>query len=78
MDEINEANEAAQPEETIIMQIFVTRNGEMKIQSPLMNDKMALYGILETAKDAIRELHAPKIVRPTGGIMGFVRGNGRH
>ncbi len=77
-DEIkNEANEAAQPEETIIVQISINKNSEIKVTSPLMSDKMALYGILETAKDAIREVHAPKIVKPVGGIMNYIR-NGRH
>lgn len=71
----NDMNETAQPEETVVLQIILTKNGAVKIQGPMLVDRTACYGLLETAKDMVREMHAPKIVKPFGGLMKM---NGRH
>lgn len=63
------------PKETVAFQIIMTNDGQLKIFSPFLQDKMACYGILELAKEAVRDMHQPKIVKP-GGIMNFAR-NGR-
>ncbi len=73
----NDANEDAQPKETVAMQLVMTIDGQLKVMSPFLQDKMACYGLLELAKDAVKALHEPKIVKPHGGIMDFVR-NGKH
>lgn len=76
-DEIkNETNAAGQPDERIVMQIMMTKEGQLKVVSPIIADKAACYGILELAKDAIREAHKPQIIKP-GGMLNFVR-NGKH
>ncbi len=77
-DEIkNETNEAGQPDERVVMQLILTKEGQLKVVSTFIGDKMACYGLLEVAKDAIRELHAPKLIKAPGGMMNFIR-NGRH
>ena len=75
----NEMNQEV-PEETIVMNIILTRDGHVKLMGPLLADKTACYGILETAKDIVRDIHSPKIIKPShnSGIMNFARGNGRH
>lgn len=60
------------PEEKLMMAIYTTSDGRLKIMSPILNDKFACYGLLETVKDYIREQNKPKIV-PVGGIMNFAR-----
>lgn len=67
-------NEEVQ-EDKIVMQIILTKDGQLKVISPVLQDKTACYGLLEQAKDAIREAHSPRIVKP-GGILRFAR-NGR-
>jgi len=61
--------------ETIAMQLIMTTDGQLKVVSPFLNDKMACYGLLELAKDAIKDLHAPKIIKPSGGVLNFARRN---
>lgn len=82
-EEINESNEVNDVnEERIVMQILITKDGQLKVVSSLMQDKTACYGILETAKDLIREHnHAvscmPKgIIKPVGGLMHRFARNG--
>lgn len=72
----NEANAEGQPEEQIVMQIYLSRDGQLRVKTPILNDKTACYGILELAKDAIRDAHKPQIVKPNGAIMNFIR-NGK-
>lgn len=69
----NDANTAAQPETRIVMQIELTKEGQMKVSSPFIQDKTVCYGLLELAKDAVRDHHKPQIVKPNGGIMNFIR-----
>ena len=77
MDEIkNDASESAQPKEIVAIQIVLTIDGGIQIKGPMLADRTAAYGLLETAKDMVREMHSPKIVKPMGGMMNFVRKNG--
>lgn len=55
-------------------------NGQLKISGPIQ-DKMLCYGMLELAKDAIRDMHAkaaegPKIETAPPAIAGLLA-NGR-
>lgn len=72
----NEANEKAQPQQTVMFQIVIDKNGNLGVGGPILADKTACYGLLESAKDIIRDMHQPKIVKPLGGIMNHIR-NGR-
>lgn len=40
--------------ETVALQIILMPDGSIKVVSPLITDKMACYGLLEVAKDAIK------------------------
>lgn len=66
---MDEANEQAQPEETVVFQIVLTKDGGMKVQGPMLADRTACYGLLETAKDMVRDMHTPKILKPNNGSM---------
>jgi len=71
--ESNEKNEQGQPDEVVMISIVMKKDGSLKIGGLALNDRSLSYGLLETAKDMVREIHQPKIVKPNGGIMGFVR-----
>lgn len=73
----NDADEKAQPEQTIMFQIAISKDGQVGIGGLACGDKAMAYGLMEVAKDILRDMHTPKIVKPTGGMMNFVR-NGRH
>ena len=73
----NEANEKAQPEQTIMFQIAMDKSGNIGIGGVAIGDKAVCYGLMEVAKDMLREMHSPKIVKPIGGLMNHLR-NGRH
>lgn len=73
---MDDANKEAQPKESVALQIIITLEGSIKISGPILGDRMAAYGLLETAKDMVREMHTPKIVKPIGGLMHLK--NGRH
>ena len=77
MSEINEKNEAAQPEQTVMFQIVLDKSGNIGIGGLAVGDKAMAYGLHEASKDIIRDMHQPKIVKSNGGIMNFVK-NGRH
>lgn len=78
-DEIkNETNFEGQPDQKVVMQIFITKEGKVRV-SGMIDDKTIALGLLEVAKMELQEHWArleTKIVKPNG-IMGFVR-NGRH
>ena len=73
----NEKNKAAQPEQTVMFQIVLDKSGNIGIGGIAVGDKTMAYGLLEAAKDILRDMHQPKLIKPTGGIMNFVK-NGRH
>jgi len=77
MDDLkqNDANEAAQPEEKVVMQIMITKDGQVKVAG-MINDKIAAFGILEVAKECITAYHEaakPKIVKAPNGVINFAR-----
>lgn len=63
------------PKETVVMQLILTEDGKLKVTGSVIGDKTACYGLLALAQDAIRELHASKIVK-VGGMMNMLR-NGK-
>ena len=74
----NDATEQAQPKEQVLMQIIITVDGQIKVQGTILNDRAASYGVLEVAKDAVRELHTPKVLRPQGNFLAGLRNGGKH
>ena len=76
-DLVNEGNEEAQPKEIVALQIILNPDGGIKIQGPTLADRTAAYGLLEVAKDMVREMHTVKVVKPSGGLIQHIR-NGRH
>ena len=78
MSELDEKSAEAQPEEKIVMQIILTRGGQVKVQGGIIADKIAAYGLLQCAIEEVRKFNEPKIVKPVGGVMNFIRGNGKH
>jgi hypothetical protein len=75
---MNESNEQAQPTEQVMIQIILTVDGQVKVTGPALADKTAFYGLLEVAKDACREMHTPKVLRPQGNFLQGLRMNGKH
>ncbi len=75
---MSDINEKAQPTEQIMIQIILTVEGQVKVVGPALADKTAFYGLLEVAKDAIREMHTPKVLRPQGNFLHGLRMNGKH
>lgn len=51
-----------------VFEIYMTRDGKIAIHSTLLNDKVACYGLLEAAKDAVREYGKPTLVKGNGFI----------
>lgn len=74
----NESNEQAQPEQTVMLQIIIDKNGNLGVGGPVLADKTACYGLLESAKDIVRDMHKPTIVKPNGKIIDFMRNGGKH
>ena len=73
----NETNELAQPDEKAVFTIYISKNGEMRIEGALLGDLIASLGILEKAKFMVNEMHKPQIIKSgVNNIMNFVR-NGK-
>ena len=66
-----EESQESVPEETVAIQIILTKDGGIKILGPCLADRTASYGLLEVAKDMVREMHTPKIVKPSGILNGL-------
>jgi len=62
----NEANHEAQPDKTVMIQIIIDKEGNLGVSGLAVADKTAAYGLLEAAKDIIRDIHQPKLVKPNG------------
>ena len=73
----NDANEATQPEEQIMFTIAMNKNGQIGIGGIALGDKAVCYGLLEVAKDMLREMHTPKIQPVTNGGFRKFLANGR-
>ena len=65
-----------EPQEKVIFQVILNREGQMKIAGILLVDEINALGVLEKCKQMISDGHKPKIVQPTGGIMRFIK-NGK-
>ena len=74
----NEKNEQGQPEEVVMVRIVMRKDGSLNIDGLSLTDRTLAYGLLETAKDMIREMHTPKIVKPMGGMINFARNGVRN
>lgn len=72
----NEANQEAQPDKTVMIQIVLDKDGNIGVGGLAVGDKTAAYGLLECAKDIIRDMHKPVLVKPNGGIINFARNGG--
>lgn len=75
----NETNQESQPEERTVLQIILSKDGEVRVRGVLLSDEVACYGLLKKAEQIIAENHQAarvKLVKPNGGIMSFIR-NGR-
>lgn len=74
----NEGNEQAQPDQTVMFQIVINKDGNVGIAGPILADKTACYGLIETAKDILRDMHKPTLVKPNGKVIDFIRNGGKH
>ena len=63
----------------IVTTITLYPDGRLSIQSPLLIDKMAMFGLLESAKFAIvaHQVDKPNITPAPGGIMNFIKSGKR-
>ena len=71
-----EAKDAQAPQEKVMIQIILTVDGQVRVAGPALADKTAFYGLIEVAKDAVRDLHTPKVLRPQGNFLAGLRSNG--
>ena len=62
----NDATQEAQPEKTIMLQIVIDKDGNLGVSGIACADKTAAFGLLESAKDIIRDMHKPVLVKPNG------------
>lgn len=61
------ADEAQQQPPPIVLTITLNPDGHLSFTGPT-HDPILCYGLLELAKDGLRRLHAPRIVRPPGTL----------
>lgn len=69
-----------EPDEKVVMQLILTKSGQLRVIGSVINDKILSYGLLELAKSTLEKFwkeSESKIIKSPGGIMGFVR-NGKH
>jgi len=73
---VNEQLEPVEPEFKTVMEIKISKDGRCQVTGPV-HDKVASYGILEIARDAISDFHkqqkGPQIHKPEHRIMDFLR-----
>ena len=83
MDENRIENIEGEPEFREVMSIQMSKDGRIKVVGSIIADLMASYGLLELAKDTIRQHHnkdkakVPLIKMAGNGILSYVR-NGKH
>ncbi len=75
---MNDANEQAQPEFQVMIQIVVNKDGQMGMTGMALNDELLAYGVLEKAKLMVKAMHEPKVLRPQGNFLNGLRANGVH
>lgn len=79
MEGPTETTHDSQPQERVVLSIIITKEGQVKVTSPLMQDEIACYGLLQKAHDLIHDAHKQaehKIIRPQGNMLDALR-NGR-
>lgn len=74
---VNEANEQAQPDYQVMLQIVIGKDGQMGLTGHAMKDEILAYGLLEKAKLLVKSVHEPKVVRPQGNFLSGLRMNGK-
>lgn len=80
MEEIKNETGIEQPDKKVIMTISITKEGALMVETPLMQDEAACYGVLEVAKRLIAKQHTQaesKILKAPHNIMNFIR-NQKH
>lgn len=74
---MDEANKDGQPKETVMLQIILNVDGQMRVAGPVVSDEVACYGLLEKAKQMVAALHnQPKVIKPQGNFLAGLRSNG--
>lgn len=60
----NKPAEVEEPEQKLMLQIFLTRQGQLLVNSVFLKDKILCYGLLELAKETIQDAskEKPRIV----------------
>lgn len=75
MTQVEETNAEGQPDQRVIMEIILTKTGDIQVRG-LIDDKTMCLGIIEVAKlklqDHWKSLET-KLVKPNGGIINFMR-----
>lgn len=70
-----------EPEEKLMIQIFLHKSGGVRVQGSIITDPMAFFGLMEIAKqsvfDHLKKISETKIIKGNGGIMNFARRLGR-
>lgn len=67
-----------EPTERVVIQISLTKQGQVKVEGLCLNDKTMTYGLLEMAKEAVYEMHKKskesQIFMPTHRLTEHLRG----
>ena len=77
----NDASIEAQPDETTVLEVILTKAGAVKVKSIVINDKVTCLGFLEIAKQTLQkhwDSQEVKIHAPNHGIMNFIRNGKKH
>lgn len=78
MSEGVEIPKQEEPDEKLMIQVYLTKEGAVKVQGAIINDPMAFYGLMEMANQSVMDYHKmksqSKIIKGNGhGIMDFAR-----
>lgn len=73
---VNDANEQAQPEFQVLLQVVIGKDGQLGVTGACMKDEIFAYGLLEKVKLMVKGVHEPKVVRPQGNMLDMLRRNG--
>lgn len=70
----NDAPAEAQPEWTPLITVLINKTGAIKVESRVLHDKAACYGLLEVARDAIQDAHRSGVQKKHSFLDGLRRG----
>ena len=69
--------EQSQEIKSIRLVVELSGDGNLKVECPMLQDQLFMLGLLEQIKLAVIQhnvaIRQNKIVKPSGGIMNFVR-----